>query len=232
MAAVRPAAALFDMDGLLLDSEPVWFELERDVFAGLGATRVWTEEDAGLLVGKDMRRAARLLIDAAQATLPGGERVSETPEQVVPRFVTGMRDRVLAGVRWQPGAMALLTHLGQQEVPLALVSSSYRMVVDAALSHLPQGTFTASVAGDEVTNGKPNPEPYLRAAELLGVDPTQCVVLEDSPTGATAGAAAGCGVLVVPDRAAIPADPPWPTRPSLAGLTLQDLTLLLPASPL
>jgi HAD superfamily hydrolase (TIGR01509 family) len=82
---------------------------------------------------------------------------------------------------------------------MALVSSSYRVLVDAALETIGSHWFATTIAGDEVSRGKPHPEPYLTAARRLGVDPAACVVFEDSPTGLAAAEEAGCYCVVVPD---------------------------------
>ena len=100
-----------------------------------------------------------------------------------------------------------------------MVSASYRVLLDAALARLPQGTFQVTVAGDEVTQGKPHPEPYERACQALGVDARQCVVFEDSETGARSGNAAGALVIAVPNRVEIPPAPRRLHIGSLAELT-------------
>jgi HAD superfamily hydrolase (TIGR01509 family) len=203
-------AVLFDMDGLLVDSEPVWFEVERDVFARLGADRAWTPADAHAMVGTALAAAAEHMRVTAGATTD--------PAAVVRWFVEGMHDRLSAGVPWKPGATRLLADLAEQGVPTALVSSSYRRLVDVVLAQLPPETFRTSVAGDEVARGKPHPDPYLVALDRLTVQPRNVVVLEDSPTGATAGAAAGCTVVVVPDLAPLPPRHPWHVVDSLEAL--------------
>jgi len=85
---------------------------------------------------------------------------------------------------------------------------------------LPPGSFTESVVGDEVSNGKPHPEPYLLAAAKLGVDPTRCVAIEDSPTGVRSAVAAGCRVIAVPHVVPVPEGLAHVTVESLAHVTL------------
>ena len=106
-------------------------------------------------------------------------------------------------------------------MPCALVSASYRVLLDAALVRLPQGTFQVTVAGDEVDQGKPHPEPYERACQALGVDARHCVVFEDSETGARSGNAAGALVIAVPNRVDIP---PAPRRLQIGSLAELDAT--------
>jgi HAD superfamily hydrolase (TIGR01509 family) len=121
----------------------------------------------------------------------------------------------------------LLQALRKAEVPCALVSASYRLMIDAVLTHLPPDPFDVIVAGDEVTHGKPHPEPYLTAAAKLGVDPTQCVVIEDSNTGTDAGTAAGAYVVAVPQWVTIPEAPRRLVVDSLEPLTPESLRNLL-----
>jgi len=204
-------AVLVDMDGTLVDSEPEWFGLEREVFAHLGAGRDWTVADADALVGNALEVSARLMVERA-----GSRR---DPADVVAWLVDGMVGRLRQGVPLKPGAGDLLAGLARDGVPTALVSSSHRRLVDVVVAGLPPGSFAATVAGDEVARGKPHPEPYRKACALLGVHPSSTVVLEDSPTGARSGQAAGCRVVVVPDRAPLPAEHPWLEVGSLLEVT-------------
>ena len=126
-----------------------------------------------------------------------------------------------------PATGELLAEVAAAGVPMALVSSSYRVLVDAVLAQ-GLGPFALTVAGDEVGQGKPHPEPYLTAAQRLGVSPARCVVIEDSPSGVAAGEAAGCAVVAVPSVAGVAFDaaPRRLVVGSLAGVTLADLRAL------
>jgi HAD superfamily hydrolase (TIGR01509 family) len=181
-------AVLFDMDGLLVDSEPAWDRVTVELVAELGGA--WSAEDARVTVGAALIDSARRMVTVAGSDVP--------PEQVVAAMVASMEVTLRAGVTWRPGARELLAALAAAGVPTALVSASYRVLVDAVCSHLDAAPFAVTVAGDEVRRGKPHPEPYLTACARLGVDPAHAVVLEDSLTGATAGEAAGCLVVGVP----------------------------------
>jgi HAD superfamily hydrolase (TIGR01509 family) len=111
------------------------------------------------------------------------------------------------GVPWRPGARELLEALGRAGVPCALVTMSYRQLVDAVLAQLPARTFGAVVTGDQVSHGKPDPEAYQLAAQLLGVPAQRCIAIEDSPTGVASASAAGAQVIAVPHTVPIaPAD--------------------------
>jgi HAD superfamily hydrolase (TIGR01509 family) len=109
--------------------------------------------------------------------------------------VTSQVERSVPG---RPGALDLLAGLGERGIPRALVTMSWRTVVAPVLGALPAGTFDTVVTGDVVSQGKPHPEPYLKAARDLGVDPADCLAIEDSNTGARSAEAAGCTVVVVP----------------------------------
>ena len=189
--ALLPAAVLFDMDGLLVDSEPIWTIAEIELASRLGG--VFSPELKAAIIGTRLEVAVPTILRWFDAPA-GPDEVAETSAWLLMRMVQLFSSEDLA-VR--PGAAELAAELRAAGVPLALVSSSYRVLVDAVLAH-GVGPFDVTVAGDEVGNGKPDPEPYLLAAARLGVDPEQCVVLEDSPVGVAAGEAAGCAVVAVP----------------------------------
>jgi HAD superfamily hydrolase (TIGR01509 family) len=202
------AAVLWDFDGTLADTEPIWIEGEFELIGQLGGH--WSMEHAEQLVGNS-------LLDSGAYILNVIGRHDLTAEWVVDWLVSYVVDRVTDGpLHWRPGAVELLTDLRAADVPCALVSASYRILLDAALTRLPQGSFQVSIAGDEVTLGKPHPEPYERACHALGVDGRDCVVFEDSETGARAGNAAGALVVAVPNKVPIP---PAPRRIQVASLT-------------
>lgn len=183
-------AVLWDMDGLLVDSEPLWTLAETELAARLGGT--WDETIKARVVGTRLDVAVPTILRYFGA-LDSPSRVAETATWLLERMVSlfAARSTLL------PGAEDLLAAVAGEAVPMALVSSSYRVLVDAVLAQ-GFGPFALTVAGDEVLHGKPHPEPYLTAARRLGVDPSRCIVLEDSPAGVAAGEAAGCAVVAVP----------------------------------
>ena len=142
------------------------------------------------------------------------------PAQIVEELLDGVVARVGKQVPWRPGALDQLAGLGESDIPCALVTMSYRRFVAPILEKLPLGTFDAVVTGDSVSNGKPHPEPYLRAAALLGVDPASCLAVEDSNTGARSAVSAGCTVLVVPNHVPVLEGERRVFANSLAGLDL------------
>ncbi|MBM7520450.1 HAD family hydrolase [Nocardioides nitrophenolicus] len=214
-----PAAVLWDMDGTLVDTEPYWMATEEAIAAEHGGT--WTHEDAMHLVGND------LLVSGEYIKAKLG--LAQSAEEVVELLLDGVVAQVRHAVPWCAGSRELLLALHDAGVPCALVTMSYQRFVAPILEHLPPETFRVIVTGDMVDNGKPHPEPYLTAAAALGVDPGDCVAIEDSPTGATSAAAAGCTVLVVPNHVPVPPGPGRAFRDTLEGLTPTDLGALDPA---
>lgn len=207
------AAVLWDMDGTLVDTEPYWIETEFALAAEFGAT--WSDEQALQLVGNELLTSARFI--KAEMGLP------LEPEQIVERLLDGVVARVEADVPWRPGARELLASLVEAGVPCALVTMSYRRFVDPILAALPEGSFSTIVTGDAVKHGKPHPEPYLTAADRLGVAPGECVAIEDSDTGARSAVAAGCVVLAVPNHVPVESGERRVFRSSLEGMTVPEL---------
>ena len=208
-----PAAVLWDMDGTLVDTEPYWFDIEFELVAEFGGT--WSEADAHSLVGFDLLDSAREL------RTRGGVRLE--PVEVVERLLDGVIRRVADQLPWRPGAPELLAECVAVDVPCVLVTMSWRRLADAVIAAAPPGSFVTSVTGDEVSNGKPDPEPYLAAAAAVGVDPAACVAIEDSPTGVAAALAAGCATLGVPHVVPVAAAPGLTLVDSLVGIGLADL---------
>jgi HAD superfamily hydrolase (TIGR01509 family) len=196
------AAVLWDLDGTLIDSEPLWMAGEHALADSHGA--VWTEEDGLNLVGNSLIESGHYIKKRLGSDL--------SAEAIVDFLVARLADDLTREIPWRPGAVELVTALDQAMVPQALVTMSYAAIAAPVGAVLP---FAAMVTGDQVTNGKPHPEPYLRAAELLGVDAADCLAIEDSGTGATSANAAGCHVLVVPHFVNVP---DAPRRTQLASL--------------
>ena len=204
-----PAAVLWDMDGTIVDTEPYWMAAENAIAEAHGGT--WTHEDAMALVGSSLLVSGAYIRDRLGLAHP--------PEEIVEMLLDSVVEQVRHAVPWRDGARELLLALHEAGVPCALVTMSYQRLVAPILEHLPPETFRVIVTGDMVEQGKPHPEPYLTAAAALGVEPGDCVAVEDSPTGATSAGAAGCRVLVVPNHVPVPAGPGWVFRDSLEELT-------------
>jgi len=214
--AVGLAAVLFDMDGLLVDTEPLWFETEIEVMARLGAP--WTRQDQAALLGGSMERSVAYLL--ARATTPA------PPAEVERWLLEGMLKRAEAGqVTVLPGARELLAELTAAGLPCALVTSSLRRFAEAVLAATGL-RFAVTVCGEDVPATKPDPAPYELAAKLLDLEPGRCVALEDSPNGVASAAAAGCPVVAVPSFVAIPPAPGRLVVGSLSDVSLGTLRAL------
>jgi len=202
---VMPHAILWDMDGTLVDSEPLWQAMEKElVYSGGGQ---WTEADALALVGSPLHEAAIVLHNAGAPL---------APELIVDELVSRVSAMVRAEVPWRQAGRETLQWVRKAGIPSALVTMSHAPIAQAMLDAITPGTFAAIVTGDEVTNGKPHPEPYLRAAELLGVDPRKCIAVEDSPRGIAAAMASGARTIGI--VSVVPVKP----QPGLSRVTELD----------
>ncbi|HEV7196016.1 MAG TPA: HAD family phosphatase [Pedococcus sp.] len=211
-----PAAVLWDMDGTLVDTEPYWISAEHAIVEEAGG--LWSDEYAHQLVGNDLMVSAQFIRENSPVELDPLQII----EELLQRVIAQVRDHV----PWRPGAVELLTALGEQGVPNALVTMSWRSLADAVVAALPEGTFATVITGDEVEHGKPHPEPYLAAADALGVAVADCVAIEDSPTGVRSAVAAGVPTLAVPHVVPVPLTVGAVQVPSLLGLAPIDLRLL------
>ncbi|NEB75196.1 HAD family phosphatase [Streptomyces sp. SID14478] len=200
----RPAAVLTDMDGTLVDTERAWL-------AVVGRLR---EDTCGLdaFAGLTIQDAARRLVEEGRRALS----YEDTAAWLDREFSAS----VAAGVRVQPGALRLLDGARALGVPVALVTASERHVAELVVKALGADRFTALVTNGDTPRGKPHPDPYLRAARLLGAAPQDCLAVEDTPTGAAAALAAGCALLAVPSVPGITPGPRTTVVASLAEVTL------------
>ncbi len=208
-----PAAVLWDMDGTLVDTEPYWIEAEFELVESHGGS--WSRAHALNLVGNDLLDSGRYIREHGGIDLEPADIV----EQLLDRVVARIEQRV----PFRPGARELLADLRHHRVRCALVTMSYRRFVAPVLDVLPAGTFEVVVTGDAVTQGKPHPEPYQKAAALLGIEPWEAVAIEDSNTGARSAEQAGCTVVVVPNHVPVLPGERRVFAESLAGLSALDL---------
>jgi HAD superfamily hydrolase (TIGR01509 family) len=210
------SAVLWDMDGTLVDTEPYWMLAEHRLAERHGGT--WTHEDSLAVVGFDLIDAGLYMREHMGIDL--------APAEIVDRLLDDVIEQIRQHVPWRPGALELLDDLRRAGVPCGLVTMSYRSFVDPILAGLPDDAFDVVVTGDAVERGKPYPDPYLKAAWLLGVDPGSCLAIEDSNTGARSAEAAGCTVLCVPNHVPVLDGDRRVQVDSLEGLSAANLPVL------
>ena len=189
-----PAAILFDHDGTLVDTEPVWAAAKVALASEFGGT--WTEQDTLDCLGLSMQ----FTLDRLR------ERGVNLPDEEINNLLVAKVHETLAQqpVEFLPGIERFLLEVREAQIPAAVVTNATTSVARRTANAAPEGTFSVVIGNDETTHPKPDPQPYLLAAERLGVDPTQCVALEDSPSGARSATAAGMRVIVVPGELEVP----------------------------
>lgn len=202
------------MDGTLVDTEPYWMAAETALVESFGGT--WSHEDALQLVGSGLLDSAAILQKAG---------VTMDAVAIVSHLTDAVQDSLRTqGVPFRPGARELLRDLRDEGIPTGLVTMSLRRMALSVVDLIEFEAFDIVVAGDDVDNPKPHPEPYLQGAALLDIDITEAIVIEDSPTGVRAGIASGALTLAVPHILPLDhlgAHELWPT---LAGRGAEDLT--------
>lgn len=223
MSGFHFQAVLFDMDGTLIDTEPYWLAAEVELMSRYGVE--WTERDQQICLGGPLDRVGDYMSDLA-----GGVESGSYFEKTLVGLVS---DSFQTGINFMPGALELLREIANTNVPLALVSASPRILVDAALKALEErgeNYFSLSVSSTEVSKSKPDPEGYLKAAQALGVDIKEALILEDSATGITAAKSSGAYVLAIPHIVELDLNEKCIKVDSLDGVTypslLQDFSQL------
>jgi HAD superfamily hydrolase (TIGR01509 family) len=208
---------IFDLDGVIVDSEIWWDEVRRD-FAR-EHDRPWGPDDQAAVMGANSRAWARIMRERMGLDLP-----DETIERAIVAGVVARYRR--EGAPIIPGAQEAIRRIAAER-PVAIASSAHREVIDAALAATGLvDAFRVVVSSDEVTHGKPAPDVYLAAAARLGVHPATCLVVEDSYNGVRAARAAGMTTVLVPNMSV----PPAPGTHDLADIVLERLADLQPAA--
>lgn len=202
-------AVLFDMDGTIFDSEKLWDVSLAQLAAHLGGSL--TAEQRGAMVGVSLTGTVERMHD--WLGIAGSREATES-------WLLERTAELFAGrMPVKPGARELLRAVRAAGYPTACVTSTHRVLTDAALRNLPAGTFDVVVCGDEVSRNKPDPESYTTAAAQLSVHPADCIAIEDSPTGVASAQGAGCVVVAVPSEVPLPDSPDLVLIASLAGIT-------------
>ena len=209
------SAVFFDMDGLLVDSEPLWLIAETQMMAEYGYQ--WLESDQAACLGGPLDRVGNYMSDLIGRKRDGQSLTNEIIERMVEKFQ--------GDLPFMPGAIELIADLRAHGVELALVSASPRSLVDAALSKFAVNPFTTSISSNDVKFSKPDPEGYLLAATSGGHDISNSLVLEDSLTGVTAAKASGAWVLAVPHLVPIQKSGRVETTTSLANWSYETLAV-------
>jgi HAD superfamily hydrolase (TIGR01509 family) len=209
-------AIVFDLDGVLIDSEPVWDQARRAVVAEAGGR--WRENATGEMMGMSAPEWSGYLHDELSVPLP--------PKEINDRVISHLLASYEKGLPLLPGAVGAVRRLAAVW-KLGLASSANRAVIDAVLAASGLARcFAVTVSGEEVAHGKPAPDVYLAATERLGVDPGRSAAVEDSSNGLRSAAAAGMAVIAVPNRTFPPADDAL----ALADLTVDSLDELTPGA--
>lgn len=207
-----PLAVLWDMDGTIVDTEPMWMRAETELVESFGGA--WSHEQGLQLVGNGLYDSAAILIAAG---------VRLEPLEVIHWLTEHVQAQLEDGPPWRPGARELLAELRETAVPMGLVTMSFRGMAVQVAEAIGFPAFDVIVAGDDVTHHKPHPEPYLRAAAQLGVPIERCVAIEDSITGVASAVASGAATVAVPFIVPIPESPAYEIWPTLSGRGVQDL---------
>ena len=216
MDTPRLDAVLFDMDGTLIDSEPYWLEAERELVESFGGT--WTIEQGLALVGSGLWDSSRAIQSAG---------VELELSEIIDRLSERVRERLAEAVPWRAGALNMISQVLDAGISTALVTMSFRQnatfIAQRMSEELGQNVFREVIAGDDVKEPKPNPEPYLMAAERLGVDIHHSVAFEDSVFGAASALSAGAVTIGVPLHIEIPSSYATVIWDGLEGRSLTDV---------
>jgi len=181
-------AVFFDMDGLLVDSEPEWFQSEIEVTRPFGYT--WTEEDQVACLGGPLSRVGKYMHDKCDG--------AQTPESFTQALIDTQALKMRGNTPTMPGALSLVRELQANGIKTGLVSASPRNIVDAVLDNLGHDLFPFSISSDDVENTKPHPDCYLKAATMTDSNIHNCLVFEDSLTGMKAATSSGAYLIAVP----------------------------------
>ena len=209
MTPHAPAAVIFDLDGVLVDSETVWDDARRELVERRGGT--WRDDAQQAMMGMSSVEWSRYMRDELGVPMP--------PDAISVAVVANLEERYRERLPLIPGAREAVMRLAARW-PLGLASSANRSIIELVLREAGLAEcFEATVSSEEVARGKPAPDVYLEAARRLNSDPARCVAIEDSSNGLRAAAAAGMRVIAIPNGAF----PPDPDALALAGVVLESI---------
>jgi HAD superfamily hydrolase (TIGR01509 family) len=212
------SAILFDMDGTLIDSEPLWLEAEIEIMEELGCN--WDQQDHINCLGGPIDKTENYMQDRSNNIKPFGYFTNKLDDVMEQKLSTKL-DLI-------PNALEIINECKRSELKIALVTASSGRLMRAVLKRFPVGIFDTVVSYDDVERSKPDPEPYLLAAKTLGVDITNCVVLEDSLTGVQSGLSAGAQVIGIPHLVKMPSNPNLRVVESLSEINMDRLITWYP----
>ena len=181
-------AVFFDMDGLLVDSEPEWLNSESEIAAVYGYE--WTSEDQIACLGGPLSRVGQYMHDKCNQ--------AETPDYFKNKLIDVQSGKMRSHTPFMPGAYELVKDLQRHGVKTGLVSASPRIIVDAVLDNVGADLFPFSISSDDVEHTKPHPDAYLKAAQLTNSAIENCLIFEDSLTGVGAATSSGAWLVAVP----------------------------------
>lgn len=216
MAGIEISGVFIDMDGTIIDSEPYWAAAEQDLVESFGGR--WSDKDGLSLVGSSLENAAtKLQFAGVKKDIP------EIIERMTHKVLEQLRDKV----PWRPGILDFVSSLHKAEIPCALVTNSTSSLADEVARALEQRLespfFCAIVSSDDVDRPKPDPEAYLRAAEILGIEPNRAVAIEDSVAGARSAYESGAVTIGVPLQVNIPRESVHVIWESFNGKSAEDV---------
>jgi len=209
-------AVFFDMDGLMVDSEPEWFKSEIEVTSPFGYH--WTEEDQIACLGGPLTRVGQYMHDKCNG--------AQTSEYFTQTLIDTQALKMRGNTPTMPGALELVRELQAQGVKTGVVSASPRNIVDAVLDNLGHDLFPFSISSDDVHITKPNPDCYLKAASMTNSKIDNCLVFEDSLTGMTAATSSGAYLTAVPHLVEITESPKVRVIASLEQMSFSKLQKL------
>jgi len=212
------SAILFDMDGTLIDSEPLWLEAEIEIMEELGCN--WDQQDQINCLGGPIDKTESYMQDRSNNIKPFGYFTKKLDDV--------MEQKLSTKLNLIPNALEIINECKRSEIKIALVTASSGRLMRAVLKRFPVGIFDTTVSYDDVKRSKPDPEPYLLASKTLGVNITNCVVLEDSLTGVQSGLSAGAQVIGIPHLVKMPSNPNLRVVESLSEINMDRLITWYP----